>query len=99
MGTTVTDDAHGASSLADDRKDPRAPLGWCGSDMHARRGEQPVPATHVGTFDCSALNGRAPEPDRAYCLTCAALLVDVGYFTPHPGQPPVPPLADLVGRG
>ncbi|GAB2627636.1 hypothetical protein GCM10027270_13700 [Nocardioides ginkgobilobae] len=75
---------------------PDPPLGWCGSDMHARRGKQRVPATHVGTFDCSALNGRAPEPRRAHCLTCTALLVDVGCFTPDPGQSPTPNPRDLV---
>lgn len=60
----------------------------CRSSHH----DPQVPAAVVGTFDCSMLNGNQPEPDSAYCLRCAVVLADVGYFATTDGTV----LPDLV---
>lgn len=77
---------------------PGRDLGACRSTIHAERGEGRVAATHVGVFDCSVLNGAAPQPGSTYCLRCAALLLEVGYFTPDEGQVPVPSLHALYAE-
>lgn len=53
----------------------------CRSNIH----EEPVAAVVVGVFDCSAMNGKPPEPGSAYCLRCGVALAEAGWFTPTDG--------------
>lgn len=69
----------------------------CCSTMHAKEAYRPA-AVVVGTFDGSALNGRPAEPDKAHCLRCAVLLVDVGYFTPDDPSVKIPEIGDFLAR-
>lgn len=70
----------------------------CRSTIHDDEPETPD-AVVVGTFDCSRLgNGRPPEPGSAYCLRCAVLLTDVGYFTPDDPTVPIPEIGDFLAR-
>lgn len=80
--------------LAQNHSAAEAPA--CRSDIHAQRGEDGVLATHRGTFDCSALNGKPAESNSWYCIRCATALAEIGYFTPDDGQPALGSLADLV---
>lgn len=52
----------------------------CRSNVHP----DPVTAVCVGTFDFPD-GPNPPEPDSPYCLRCAVMLADIGWFTPTDG--------------